>query len=76
MCHRIVLIEHEEATMERVPLLMNTTQAAEFLGVGVALFRDWSRQEDFGARPVSRSGSSRKYWRRAELEKIGMSDSS
>jgi hypothetical protein len=62
--------------MERTPLLMNTRQAAEYLGIGVALFRDWSRQENFGARPVSRSGSTRKYWRRAELEKIGMSDKS
>jgi len=62
--------------MERTPLLMNSRQAAEYLGVGVALFRDWSREPEFTPRPVTRSGSSRRYWRRVELEKIGMSDKS
>jgi hypothetical protein len=62
--------------MERTPLLLNSTQAAEYLGLGIAVFRSWSKQSDFGAAPVLRQGSSRKWWRRHELEKIGMSDKS
>ena len=62
--------------MDRTPLFLNGRQAAEFVGVSYQTFRHWSREPEFTPRPVSRSGSTRKYWRAAELEKIGMSDKS
>jgi predicted DNA-binding transcriptional regulator AlpA len=52
----------------RAPLLMNTTSAAEYVGVEVSTFRRWMKSGDFTPKPVRRGGSSRPYWRRQELD--------
>lgn len=56
--------------MERAPMLLNATQAAELLGISPQTFRRWTREPDFTARPVTRSGSSRQWWRTAEIAKL------
>jgi hypothetical protein len=56
------------------PLLMTSVQASEFLGVGQDTFRQMGRDPDLGLTPVTRRGCSRRWWRRAELERLAIGD--